>query len=330
MNQFFKFYPSCILVKGHTSSCIYDLLREKLHPIDNEIYHLLKDLKAKEGDMSQLEQQFGDQFVSVKNLISSLVHANVGYFTDHLSLPDINLNYESPLDLYAITVAIPNNSAEIDTLLTDILALNFNSLHLMFPPGMDITLVTKVLKRLTDSHIRVIELSLHSNPDSLRSQLSLVDLSRVSLVYSLSEFKRKREVIEETHIIYDFELQEDLYQGVKGKNHFVINLKSFSEANNYNMGLNGHIYINQEGDVFNHFGHSKTIGNRHKESLGNLIKTKEIKKSWGHTNDSIETCKDCQFRYCCFDTSEIVIQDNLLYKALACDFNPYNDTWKHG
>jgi len=54
-----------------------------------------------------------------------------------------------------------------------------------------------------------------------------------------------------------------------------------------------------------------------------------IKEYWLITKDKIETCKDCERRYNCFDCREISRKSNgnLYAKHHACKYNPYTGCW---
>ena len=44
--------------------------------------------------------------------------------------------------------------------------------------------------------------------------------------------------------------------------------------------------------------------------------------------DKIEGCKDCEFRYCCFDCRPNSLGKDVLSKPWYCTYNPHNGEWE--
>ncbi len=323
MKQYFKLYPSCILVNGKHSSCIYDLLRKKLHPIDNDIYNVLHQLQLNGGIVKSLEQQFENNFNAIKNLFSALENSNIGYFTNTLDLQNLNSSYESPYDLYSLTIELSLNQNKFEKIFDEIYALNINSIHLSFQKEVSVSFIQLVLKKFINSHIRSIELSLFaSNTESLNQILEEIDLKRVSLVYCFTNNTIENRKYNNTFLNFNYSQLNDLYHPVNSTDQLLINYKAFTEANHFNLGLNSHIYINSDGDVYNHIGHSNKVGNCIETPIKTIINNNELKTQWSFNNDKIEKCKLCQYRYCCFDTSEIIEKNGLYFKKNSCNLNP--------
>ena len=54
------------------------------------------------------------------------------------------------------------------------------------------------------------------------------------------------------------------------------------------------------------------------------------KEVWNTSNDMVEICKDCEFRYICADPSIPIKKDGEQYyhKNVQCNYNPYLNLWK--
>jgi len=46
------------------------------------------------------------------------------------------------------------------------------------------------------------------------------------------------------------------------------------------------------------------------------------------SNDIIEKCKDCQYRYMCLSNSDIEEKAGKFHKINSCTFNPYENKWE--
>ena len=43
--------------------------------------------------------------------------------------------------------------------------------------------------------------------------------------------------------------------------------------------------------------------------------------------DKIKECKDCEFRYCCFDCRPDALSEDVYAKPWNCTYNPYTGSW---
>ena len=88
-------------------------------------------------------------------------------------------------------------------------------------------------------------------------------------------------------------------------NLFISNIPFFCEANLFNIGLNRKISIDFDGSIKNYISHKITFGNIKNTSLDKVLESEEFQKKWHISNDIIEKCKDCQYRYSCLSNSDV-------------------------
>jgi radical SAM protein with 4Fe4S-binding SPASM domain len=108
---------------------------------------------------------------------------------------------------------------------------------------------------------------------------------------------------------------------------FNINMNFYTESINYNVGLNGKVCIDTFGNVKNYLTHVKNYGNINNESLVNILRNNNFKYKWLITKDNVESCNECQYRYMCNDTDDIIINNNKFVKKNSCNYNPYKNEW---
>ena len=48
---------------------------------------------------------------------------------------------------------------------------------------------------------------------------------------------------------------------------------------------------------------------------------------WAVSNDNIEVCKECKYRYACYDSSEIVMRNGKYEKKYKCSYDVKNNKW---
>jgi radical SAM protein with 4Fe4S-binding SPASM domain len=67
------------------------------------------------------------------------------------------------------------------------------------------------------------------------------------------------------------------------------------------------------------------LGNILQAPLHEIIYSEKSKKIRNVIKDDIESCRDCEYRYCCFDCR--VKAENFYDKPLNCLYNPYTGRW---
>ncbi len=73
---------------------------------------------------------------------------------------------------------------------------------------------------------------------------------------------------------------------------------------------------------------NKIIGNIRDRSLIEVFYGKEAAHIRCLSKDLIDICKDCEFRYVCFDCRVDAPQDNFFAKPLSCLYDPYTGEWQ--
>ena len=65
-------------------------------------------------------------------------------------------------------------------------------------------------------------------------------------------------------------------------------------------------------------------GNLKSSSLENLLTESILRLGKDHINE----CKDCEYRYACFDCRANSLSDNVLEKPWYCTYDPYQGEWE--
>lgn len=113
------------------------------------------------------------------------------------------------------------------------------------------------------------------------------------------------------------------------KPEFWTNKNSFIENHFYNSCWNGKIAITSKGDILPCiFARDEVVGNIKHDSNTKL--EEKIIEIWGMTKDNVETCRDCEYRYCCHDCRPLAkaINGNKDSKYPRCCYNPYTGVWE--
>lgn len=101
--------------------------------------------------------------------------------------------------------------------------------------------------------------------------------------------------------------------------------------------LLGKITITDNGDVLPCiFSRNFGVGNVKTNLLEDVITGQKLEAVWRNTKDQVLVCRDCEYRYVCFDCrplSEGVNQGNGKYLSAPyprCTYNPYTGEWAKG
>jgi len=73
------------------------------------------------------------------------------------------------------------------------------------------------------------------------------------------------------------------------------------------------------------------LGNLLEQSLNDIFYSPKAKEIRYLTKDKIEICKDCEYRYACFDCrikTKSPLTWNSLYEKPVCSYNPYKGIWE--
>jgi radical SAM protein with 4Fe4S-binding SPASM domain len=73
----------------------------------------------------------------------------------------------------------------------------------------------------------------------------------------------------------------------------------------------------------------ETLGSVRKEPLSRILEGRNIRRLWGLSKDQVRVCRDCEFRYGCFDCRPHAKgQTGGLYdRGLECTYDPYHGAW---
>jgi radical SAM protein with 4Fe4S-binding SPASM domain len=92
----------------------------------------------------------------------------------------------------------------------------------------------------------------------------------------------------------------------------------------------GNLSVNPNGDITPCImEREEVVGNIKEMPLDEILNGKRIQKYWGLSKDEVEVCRDCEFRYGCFDCRPNARgQTGSLYKrGEDCAYNPYTGKW---
>lgn len=335
--KFFKLFGNCIPVKGFSESLIFDLERCCYLPVTNNIFEVIVCNEEKGFSTDELKSYYNDeQDEGIDALFSYIQDKGYGFFTDEPELfPRISLQWDSP---YIITNAILeityDSLAFINNAIDQLNSIGCEAFELRFIDEFSYQIIADILSLFNNSRTKCIFLLVrHSESLTFENITSLyVNFRTISTVIVHSNIKNedyknllppniygKIRSIEKKIIIESV----DSLNSVS----FVLNMQAFTEACNYNLGLNRKVCINHNGEIKNFLSHSTTFGLIQKDVLLNVIQSAVFQELWSVIKDKVEVCSDCQYRYFCMDTTDIIKKDGKYYRKISCKFDPIKNIW---
>ncbi|MBI1863908.1 radical SAM protein [Candidatus Woesebacteria bacterium] len=126
--------------------------------------------------------------------------------------------------------------------------------------------------------------------------------------------------------------------GYMTKPNFTANKNTIAHYSKGHSCLAGKITLTDSGDILPCiFSRNHIIGNVLKvASLESILLSEAMQQVWNTTKDSVLVCRDCEYRYVCFDCrplSEAAASGNSDYMHAPyprCTHNPYTGEWAKG
>lgn len=332
-NNYFKLYGNVIPVDGYSESLICDLEKNTFLPVANQLFNLI-ELTERNFSIQDINKIYKNKNNKAIELFFEYIHnKGYGFYTNEPELfPKIQLNWFSPYELTNSIIEIKKESTtHIRTAVEKISSIGCEAIELRFLDCLNMITINEICNLVTQGKIKCIFLFIkynklysHDEICSLYSKFHaicsvtvhsspLIDIKDINTSLFLSK-----------RIKYTTKQLEPIIAGIEKVIPIrVLNMSSFTEAINYNMGLNRKLCINHKGLIKNYLSHSKDYGSIKTADLQEIIKDKSFTYYWNITKDKTEICKDCQYRYMCMDNSDIITSRNKHNRINACNFSPY-------
>lgn len=290
MRKLIKF-TDCQIIEGYTRDMIYDLTRQDFYFSPKSMTTFVYSLHGKAYPLDQNNlKSFENEYFDflIENEIIKDVSNSV-----FECFPEIDKSYLSPHVIHSLHISI-NQIEKFNSILNNQLMIPFIYIY---------------------GHITDIEF--------FKNVLLTLDLLQNSKVIYVED----EQLIEFDDKIHFIEKSESIK--LKKSN---INFDFFFEAQNFNTFFNKVLFINYNGEIslsnneldkFVHIDDIKKFIDL--ISFANEIENIELQTS---SKNKTDICKDCEFRYMCFDHRVPVKRNqNEWYHKTECNYNPYICKW---
>ncbi|OPC29915.1 grasp-with-spasm system SPASM domain peptide maturase [Elizabethkingia miricola] len=318
-NKFFFLYQDCQIVKGSKNILLCDLHTKNVINA-NSIFSYF------ENDNSILYEDKN------KEVIDFLVAEKFGYISDEKNENKKELRWESSKIINEVIIehsksegfSLENVYKKIETIGAEFIQIRFID--------YSFTKLKKVLSLLSASSIRTIEILVPYMEEKKNSTLInfLEKNPRVQILYFYNApFNQSiNKPFYFNVVYYEKNLIDEKLCGIVNTDYFLIDIKNFSKAKNVNSCLKDKLFISHNGTIKNCPSLNYEIGHINDILLEDLFMEIEGDLIRSVTKDSINVCKDCEYRYMCIDCRAYIEEpSNIFSKPLKCGYDPYKGIW---
>ncbi|WP_294207491.1 grasp-with-spasm system SPASM domain peptide maturase [uncultured Chryseobacterium sp.] len=336
--NYFNVFSNIFITKGVQRILITDLQRDKSELFPLELYDIIEELK--ENSIDDIIKSYDPESQDfVKEYIDVLLQNEFGFISKN--------NWDTNFPALPYNFLVPNEITNAFLQLNDLSLLgkinqslsNMGTEHVVIHYNKSLTIdefefIEKTFQNSTVTSIEIFSQYVEGfNEDFFK----ILD-ERSTRIYNLVFYScRKSPFKPKDQYKFTLSFMQELIQinscGKVDLKYFNTNLPKVLEAINYNSCLHKKISIDSEGNIKNCPVMPQSFGNIKNISLEDAVNNGYFKQYWNLTKDSIEVCKDCEFRYICTDcrayTEQSHIKNGLdVSKPLKCGYDPYTGEWK--
>ncbi|MFK7968799.1 MAG: grasp-with-spasm system SPASM domain peptide maturase [Bacteroidia bacterium] len=333
----FLLYASTMPVSGAHQAAIYDLQRQDVFPIPNDLYKLIE--KQNEGVLwgSIVESYDRENVDTINEYIEFLIKHELGWWVgeeekNRFPLLDLSWDYPGQITNALVEVGFPS-VFNLKKAIQQITFLGGRDIQIQIKNTPTITQLEQVIAEISTLNVRSIELVVEYCPAFKVEQYSILKQKNVSVFFlkvcGIPSAISKLSFKEENMFFTTKSIEEISKDHTIHPSAFSVNIPTFTEAQNHNLYFNRKLSIDAEGFIKNCPSHAHHFGNIADTKLEAAIEKPGFKDYWFITKDQIDGCKDCEFRYMCVDPATPVDNGKGGWKRPEpCAYDPYTATWK--
>lgn len=322
-NKYFKFYNSCIPVKGDNRAVIYDLQRGSLFFFPNTVIDMLQDnINSK---LSNIYKQYPNDDKLVTKYLSYLIENELIFLTDvPENFPDLDITFKKPFHLDILFLEIDTLQLFKIDLLKQLDSLGCIQIVLISKNEIKMKSLKKILTVLEFSKLQVISIVTKFSKESLLENF----YPKFPRLRDITFFESKNDAKKELITFSTNNLFKVLTRSISNINDFILNQDAFIESQTNNLFFNRKIYIDDKGHIKHYINDKNSYGNIFSTNIKNVIYSDSFQKLWRITKDEVEECNICEFRYICPDNRIPLKQKDKYIHKTKCNYDAKTNEWK--
>ena len=330
INKYFKFYASCIPIKGFKRGVICDFRRGSIFYIPNSILEILEEYSTKV--ITELFNDYESQSVILKKYFDFLIENELIFYTDDLdNFPEINKRFIKPFEINIVLLEIDNfDSTKLNLFETQQISQIGCSELVLISHKNSIISLEKIMLMLDKSKIKTVTYFVDYKHffEQKYTELSNAYLRLREIIVYNCPIDITMPNIKNVSFTND-SVETILTKKISNTDDFLLNINGFLESQEYNLFYNRRVFIDNDNNIKHSIEENEKYGMIKNQNLIEIISNNEFKKLWGISKNQIEVCKDCEYRYICPDNRIPIVKGKDLYYHLTdCNYNPYTNLWQ--
>lgn len=332
-----------MVVTGVKNAVICDLQKNESELVPVEIGHILKLLNSGTSIEKAATLNSHTEQDLIQGYIDYMAEQGYGFYcneNDFNLFPDLDTSYDVP---YKITNAIiertPENLSEIGKITDDLESLGCQHISIIFYRELSMEMFHELFNFFHERTLRSFDIVSKWNnsidPEFLKKVPADIPLSHLSFFGCPAD-------------LTDYDADDLAFEvffsteDVKGFSHcgkvdiqsFNTNLPKVLESMNFNSCLHKKLSIDINGNIKNCPAMTSSFGNIKDVHLKEVLDDTSFKKYWKVKKDSVNICRECEFRYICTDCRAYTERTHIdaegldTSKPLKCGYDPTTGTWE--
>jgi SPASM domain peptide maturase of grasp-with-spasm system len=338
MANYFSLYPNCVITRGTIYSLIVDYKSELFFKIPTFLHDIIDELCHSDiNDIIFYYQNDSEIIKRIEELKEWLIKNNLGMMSP---IPNVFLPLSNNFEFSSISNAVIEiedlDSANLNIItknLQELIQLDCKAVQLILVAPHKLNRISEFLKTFNKMIFQSVEIVFRSNEEPSIESIEALIMENLFLkkVYIFGCKNQNILRLKKFDAVAVFSREDDYTIKKCGSicpEYFSLNLMTYFESKKHNSCLNQKIAIDRNGNIKNCLSLNETFGNVGHSSLSQALNSKGFKKYWNITKDSINVCKNCEFRYVCTDCRAFLEDpEDILSKPLKCGYDPRSGQW---
>ncbi len=329
-----RIYANCVPVKGFNRSIIYDLTRRTFKIIPNFLYEILTQDEGK--SKAEILLKYPDDTFVLNEYFELLEQEEFAFWIDDTlspQFPNINFTWHHPSKVINATIEVRRSGQPTEWLdvFSNLETLGCSYIELRFACSVSNAEIYAVINSIKQTSFQSISLFLLDGINNCDIKClevlceGLLQLKKLKIFNATTSFYKKLHPEIKSELI----LIPDTYRPRDDRKLFVVNMQSFSEAQQHNLYFNRKLIVSFEKETQEDWTPAH-LCYTDMQSISDKISEQPYQELCTISKDKILICNVCEYRYMCLDKRlPQKIADNVWSYESECEYNPYLSKWNH-
>jgi len=333
--DFLLLYTNIKVVKGYTKATICDLQRNQVVSIPNTLADFILGLEERIPFQQYVSRYSQEEQIIISDYVEFLESNEFVFWTDSpKSFPELDLVWKAPETINNAIIEIEELSNEtLISIANSLTNLGCKHLEIRFYRRSDFEKLEIFLDSIQDSFVRsiIVYSAYDSRMDFIKLESLIQKNSRLTLFVLHSCELSESEVPFQSDCLKVIKRNIDsaIHCGVIEKEYFTSRIQTYTEMLTYNGCLNRKVAICTDGSIKNCPSMTEDFGSIYNIKLEEAISTQAFRLKWQIHKDTIDICRDCEYRRVCTDCRAYLLNPSDMHsKPLKCGYDPYSGKWQ--